>query len=70
MSCAAAEFDQLKWQRFVVACERERLAPRPLTHAEVSRVEAVTRGERINFDLVERLLGPTLTADYRARLGM
>lgn len=62
--------DPREWRRFEQACEREKFAPRPLTHDEACRVESVTMGETINFDLVERLLGPALAANYRARLGM
>lgn len=70
MSSTPAGFDQRAWRRFEQACEREKFSPRPLTHEEVSRVIAATKGESFNFDLVERILGPTLAADYRARLGM
>jgi hypothetical protein len=57
-------------RRCLSAFEREWLLPRPLTHAEASRVESVTIGERINFPLVEKLIGRTLTDNWRARLGL
>lgn len=49
---------------------REYHAPRPVTHEEASRIEALTIGERINFPLVEKLIGRTLTDNWRARLGL
>lgn len=50
-------------------CAREYHAPRPVTHEEASRIDAVTIGERINFELVAVLYGREHAEDYRALLG-
>jgi hypothetical protein len=70
VSNALARMPEHIYRRGQIACERERHAPRPLTHAEATRVEAVTIGERVNFPLIERLIGRTLAENWRARLGL
>ena len=51
-------------------CAREYRAPRPVTHEEASRVEAVTIYERFNWRLIEQALGRDYVEDLRARLGL
>lgn len=58
------------YRRGQIAVERERLAPRPLTHEEASRVEAVTLGERINFNIVAALYGRGYAEHWKALLGL
>lgn len=57
-------------RRCLGAFAREYHAPRPVTHEEASRIDAITIGERINFPLVERLIGRTQAENWRARLGL
>lgn len=57
MSANLIEFDPLTMRRFEIACETERLASRDVTPAEMTHLVNATIGkERINFDLIGRVL--------------
>ena len=55
------KYDALAFRRFQIACERERLAPHGITPDEEVQVSRATIGrERINYELVGRVLGVRL----------
>lgn len=57
-------------RRCLGAFAREYHAPRPVTHAEASHIEAVTIGERINFEIIAALYGRNHADNWKARLGL
>lgn len=54
------EFDPLALRRFEIACERERLETKVITPDEMSRLIVATKGERMNYDLIGRVLAVKL----------
>lgn len=70
MSNVPARMPDEVYRRGVIACARENCSPRKVTHDEAVRVEAVTIGERINFEIIAALYGRQHADDWRARLGL
>jgi hypothetical protein len=48
--------EALLYRRVVASVERERLAPRPVSHSEAVGVQVASRGERLNYELLGRVL--------------
>ena len=54
-------FDPLDVRRYVIACERTRLSQKKeITPDEMSRLVIATKGERMNYDLLGRVLAERL----------
>ena len=61
MSARIITFDPMDVRRHLIACERTRLAnKKTITPDEMSRLVIATRGERLNFDLIGRVIAERL----------
>lgn len=54
------EFDPKDKRSYLIACERTRLSNKKISADEMSRLVIATKGERLNFDLIGRVLAERL----------